>query len=298
MRLRRIILATVLVFPLLTAGCLRDVVRELAKDFANTKNLQGDLAKRFGDEVLVSVEQAGGRIALNVTFVNSPLNDKTRGDRALRAQETANVVQFRYPDVARLNAIWVVFVRERRTLVFIDERQSVDYYGFDNKGMRMSTSTGPTTSTSMLQTSTNYLKDEDETDIAVNGIQLDGTPGAKGVTVLPHFRVKGDLRSDRSEPPKTVMFDFASYSDHEEFQPNTPVAFIADGKPVIALSATFGVSKSSGNVTEFLPVSVPYPKFREMLDAQHLSFGLGAKLYPLTPSQFDAMKQMVVFVKE
>lgn len=301
MRSRRIILAIILVFPLLTAGCLRDVVRELAKDLTNTKNLQGDLTKRFGDEVFVSVEQAGGRLALNVTFVNSPLNAMTPADRASRAQETANVVQLRYPDVARLNAIWVVFVRERRTLVFIDERQSVDYYGFDNKGMRMSSSYVPGTvigTDTRAQTSTNYLKDDNETDISVNGIQLSGTPGGNGLTVLPHFRARGDIRTAKSPPPKVVTFDFASYSSVEEFEPSVPVVLIADGRTLFKTTGNFKVSRTSGGVTELMSLAVPYPAFRSIVASIQLTIKLGSKEFSVKPQQLMAMRDMCDYLTE
>jgi len=300
MRSRRIILAMIVVFSLLTAGCLRDVVREIAKDFTDTKNLQGELAKRFGDEVFVSINQAAGRVVLNVTFLNSALNDKTREDRATRAQETANVVRFRYPGVNKLSAIWIVFVRQKKTFIFIDERQSIDYYGFDKEGMRLTTSYGSSSSNSAveLRTASTYIAQDNETDISVSGIQLDGTPGGKGVTMLPHFRLAGDARSINAPPPKVVVFDFASYSDHEEFQPDTPVAFIADGKQLLRTTGKFTVTRTPGVVNQFLYVSVPFPTFRKMLDAKQLAIKLGDKLYILPPTQFATMKEMLVFVTD
>src|SRR5690242_15507511 len=132
MRSRRIILATIFMLPLLTAGCLKDVVRKIAKDISETKVVQEELSKRFQDEVFVTVNQGGGRIALNVTFTNSPLNDKAREDRLLRAQETMNVVRARYPSMDRLSSIWVIFVRQKKRFIFVDERAAIDYYGFDN----------------------------------------------------------------------------------------------------------------------------------------------------------------------
>jgi hypothetical protein len=302
MRARRIVLAVILGFSLLTAGCLRDVVREFAKHATEVNALNKELTKKFGDEVLVTMNQAGDRVALNVTFINSPLNDKTKEDRAARAQETANVVRMRYLGINSLNAIWVVFVRETKTFVFVDERQSVDYYGFDKQGLRVSSATSYSANTTSsgveLRTASTYIENDKETDISVSGIQLAGKPGGNGLTLLPHFRLAGDARSINAPPPKIVTLDFASYSDHEEFPRNTRVEFIADGKSLLQTKATFTVSKTQGAVNEFLYLNVPYRTFRKMLDANQLSIRLNDDIYPLTPTQFATMKEMLVFVNE
>jgi hypothetical protein len=300
MRSRRIILATVVVFSLLTAGCLRDVVREIAKDLTDTKRLQGDLVKRFGDQVFVTINQGAGHVVLNVAFVNSALNDKAREDRATRAQETAKLVKYSYPGVNKLSAIWIVFVRQKKTFIFIDETQSIDYYGFDKDGTRLTTSYGSSNNNSgvELRTASTYIAQDNETDISVSGIQLDGTPGGKGLTMLPHFRLAGDARSINAPPPKVVVFDFASYSDREEFQPDTPVAFIADGKQLLRTGGKLTVSRTPGVVNQFLYVSVPFATFRKMLDAEQLAIKLGDKLYILPPTQFATMKEMLVFVTD
>jgi hypothetical protein len=288
----------IVVLSLLTAGCLNDVVREIAKDLTDTKHIHDELVKRYGEEVYVSINQGAGRVALNVTFTNSPLNDKTREDRATRAQETVNVVRSSYPGVERLSGIWVIFVRQKKTFIFVDERAAVDYYGFDNKGMRMSTSYGPSGTGAQLQTSTNYLKDEDETDISVSGIQLAGTPGEIGFTMLPHFRAKGDIRTAKSPPPKVVTFDFASYSNAQEFEPKIPVVVIADGRTVFKTTANFTLSTTSGSVNEFLYLPVPYPAFRSMVGSTEVTIKLGAKEFPLNAMQLAAMRDMCDYLTE
>jgi len=300
MRSRQPVLAMIVVLSLLTAGCLKDVVRELAKDITQTKALQSDLSKRFHDDVFVSVNQADGRVALNVTFVNSPLNDKSREERATRAQETANVVRFHYPDIESLSAIWVVFMRERKSLVFIREREAVDYYGFDKTAARTSTSYSRTTNSEgvELRTTTNYIASDNETDISVSGIQLAGTPGGNGLTMLPHFRAKGDVRAAKSPPPKVVTFDFASYSDIEQFEPNMPVVFIGDGRTLLKTTANFNVSRLSGSVNEFLYLPVPYPAFRSMVGSSQVKIKLGAKEFPLNAQQLAVMRDMCDYLTE
>jgi len=300
MRSRQIVLVLILVFPLLTAGCLKDVMREIAKDLTQTKALQADLSKRFHDDVFVTVNQTNGRVVLNVTFVNSPLNDKTREDRATRAQETASIVRFRYPAIESLSAIWVIFMREKKSLVFVSERAAVDYYGFDKTAMRTSTSYSATTNSSGTApgTATNYIASDKETDISVNGIQLAGTPGGRGLTLLPHFRAKGDIRAAKSPPPKVVTFDFASYSSDEEFEPNLPVVFIGDGRTLLKTTANFKVLRTSGSVNEFLYLPVPYPAFRSMVASSQLTIKLGAKEFHLMPQQLMVMRDMCDYLTE
>lgn len=299
MHSRRIILATIVVLSLLTAGCLKDVMRELAKNITQPKAVQGDLSRRFHDNVFVTVNHADGRIALNVTFVNSPLNDKNREDRAARAQETANIIKLRYPGIESLNAIWVIFMREKKTSVFVSEREAVDYYGFDKSATRTSSSYKPTIySGAVAQVNANYITSDNETDISVNGIQLAGTPGGNGLTMLPHFRANGDLRAAKSPPPKIVRLDFASYSNVEEFQPNIPVVFIADGRTLLKTTANFTMSKDSGSVNEFLFLPVPYPAFRSMVGSSQVTIKLGAKEFPVNATQLAAMRDMCDYLTE
>jgi hypothetical protein len=297
---RRIILATILVSSLLTAGCLKDVVRELSKQVSDLTSLHNELIKKFGDQVFVNLNEGGGRVVLNVTFINSALNDKTKEDRLARAQETANIVRARYAAINRLSAIWVVFVREKKTLIFISERQSVDYYGFDNQATRQSLSYSSDVNSYgvAVQTSVSYIADVNESDISVSGIQLDGTPGEKGLTVLPHFRVKGDVRAASAAPPKEVSFDFASYANQEQFGKEVPITFIADDTYVLRTKGTFSVSRYSGTVSEFCYLKVPYVAFRKMIAGKQLMIGIGDRAYLLTPHQYAAVQQMIQSVND
>jgi hypothetical protein len=297
MRSRRIILATVLVSSLLTAACLKDVVRELAKDISEVKSLHEELTKKFGDAVFVNINQGGDQMVLNVTFINSALNSKGPEDRFNRAQETANIVRTRYPRVQSLNAIWVVFVRDKTTLFVLHERQAVDYYGFDKEANRL-TPPQPTGNNFgvELRTATSYLDKTNETDISVSGIQLYGTPGEKGLTVLPHFTVAGDVRAAKSPPPKEVSFDFASYSDREQFGEDVRVEFIADDTYVLRTKGTFNVSRLSGSVSEFCYLKVPYAAFHKMIAAKQLLIGINDRAYLLTPAQFSALRRMDDYV--
>ena len=309
MRSRRIILAIVVTVSLLNAGCVKDIVRELSKNVSDLQVVHDRLRDNFGDDVFVNINEGGGRLALNVVFINSALNDKTKDDRAMRAQQSANVVRLYYPGIQNLNAIWVVFVREKRTLVFISQRESIDYYGFDKDALRVSVyNSGNNGSVPppprinydgpALRTASSYIADDNETDISVSGIQLAGSGGRSGLTMLPHFRLKGDARRINARPPKLVTFNLASYSDHEQFPPHIAIAFIADGKQLLQMKGTFTVFSSPGTYNQILYLNVPYPIFRKMLDATELTIKLGDDMYTLTPTQLATMKEMRVFVNE
>lgn len=256
------------------------------------------LTKKFGDSVYVNMNQGGDSMVLNVTFINSALNTKAPEDRFTRAQETANLIRARYPGINNLNAIWIVFVREKTTLILFHEREAIDYYGFDKEAKRLSLPSGLNSYGVELRTATSYLDKTNESDISVSGIQLAGIPGEKGLTVLPHFTVSGDVRAAQSRPPRAVSFDFASYADAEQFGANVPIAFIADGKIVLQTTGTFSVSRFSGTVSEFCYLAVPYPAFRKVIAAKQLTIKLGDKEYPLTSYQFAAVRQMGNYIAE
>jgi hypothetical protein len=294
MRARRIFLASIVATSLLAAGCLKQVARTIGE----MQTLHAALTKKFGEEVFVNISEATERITLSVTFINSALNDKSANDRAKRAQEAANVVKTSYARAQNLQAIWVFFVRQETKMIVFHYTQTVDYFGFDKNAARLTTPSpaslpGISSYGVEVRTSATYLDKENESDISASGIQLAGIPGEKGLTILPHFRVKGDVRKAKSRPPREVSLDFASYADKSEFEQITAIEFIADGKSVLRTGGTF-----TGTNTQFCYLTVPYSSFRKMIDAKQLTIKLGGKDYPLTPSQLSVIRQMSNYVTE
>ena len=113
MRSRRIFLATIVASSLFGTACLRDV----GKTIGELQALRNALTNRFGDEVYVNLNGASQHLALTLTFINSALNDKSLQERATRAQAAANIVKTSYARAKNLEAIWVVFVRQKTTMV-------------------------------------------------------------------------------------------------------------------------------------------------------------------------------------
>lgn len=290
MRSHRIFLAAVLISSLTAAGCIGN----FAKTLGELQTLRAGLTKKFGEQPAVHINDAGSRLTLSVSFINSALNDKSPEDRAKRAQETANLVKTTYSRAQQLGAIWVFFVREKTSMLVFHYTQTVDYFGFDKNAARL---TAPPTDQGhygvALNTTATYIDSSHETDVSTSGIQLAGIPGENGLTVLPHYRVNGDTKTGPRPPPREVSFDFASYADKSEFQQTTPVAFIADGKQVLLKNGTF-----TGANTQFCYLSVPYPAFRKMIDARQLTIKLGDKDYPLNRGQLAVLQQMGAYVNE
>jgi hypothetical protein len=296
MRSRRIFLASTVAISLLAAGC----IKQYAKSMAELQTLHAALTKKFGEEPSVHINDAGSRLTLSISFVNSALNDKSPEDRAQRAQDTANLVKTIYPRAQQLAAIWVFFVRQKTSMLVFHYTQTVDYFGFDKAAARLTSGNGIGSGDSVisnngveLKTTVTYIDSSHETDVSASGIQLAGNPGGNGLTVLPHYRVNGDVNTGQQRPPREVSFDFASYADKSEFQQTTPVAFIADGKEVLRKEGTF-----TGTNTQFCYLTVPYSAFRKLIDARQLTIKLGDKAYRLNRAQFALLQQMGAYVAD
>jgi hypothetical protein len=287
---RRIILASVLISSLLATACFKQV----AKGLGEVQSLHAELTKKFGDEVYVNVNQSGKALILTVSFINSPLNDKTQEERFKRAEEAALFIKTRYARINNVAAIWVGFVRRKTRLLVFHYTEGLTFYPFDKNGawIRPPEPDAPSSGVK-LEVVANYLPASNESNVFAYGIQLEGEPGKDGVTVLPNFKTKGDANVQKGPPPKTVEFDFASYSGKPRFAETVPITFTADEEVVLKTKGTF-----HGNDAQFCYLPVPYPAFRKMIDAKTLTIKVGAKEYTLTPFQFRALQKMDDYVTE
>ena len=130
MRLPRcILLAPILIFALLTAGC-----GEIVSTLNDLGIVQSALANKFGEEVAVNVNQGPGGIMLTVWFINSKLNDQPPDARQIRAEETAGIVKASYTRMQNVRELWVGFIRKKTRLVVFHHSQVVTMHGFDKNG--------------------------------------------------------------------------------------------------------------------------------------------------------------------
>lgn len=283
----RRLLAAVLISSLLATGC-----KQVAKTLGELQTLQAALAKKFGDEVVVNVSETDKNLIVTVSFINSALNNKSVDERFKRATEAATVVTTNYARINNVGAIWVGFVRRTTRMLVFHYAEGLNFFPFDRTGQPLQPP--PETAPGVrLEAVANYRSDINESDVGAYGIQLEGVPGKDGVTLLPHFNTSGDVNSQRGKPPKTVQFDFASYSSTPRFAENTQFTFIADGEEILKTKGTF-----HGNDAQFCYLQVPYPAFRKMIKAMSLAIKVGAKEYRLTPSQFGAVRKMGDYISE
>lgn len=289
MRLPRcILLAPILIFALLTAGC-----GEIVSTLSDLGIVQSALAKKFGEEVAVNVNHGPGGTMLTVWFINSKLNDQPPDARQIRAEETAGIVKASYTRMQNVRELWVGFVRKKTRLIVFHHSQVVTMHGFDKNGQPLRRNeTEVVQPPSNVQVSAGYDERSNVTDVSVSGIQLEGQPGKYGLTVLPYFKVQGDARGvKRGLPPKVVQLNFASYAEKPKFPQTVLISFIANGKVVHKTEGMF-----TGRDAQFCYLDVPYPAFRRIVGGKDLIIKLGDKDYALTPSQLGAMQQMTEYV--
>ena len=285
----RILLASILISALLTAGC-----GEIVSSLNDLGIVQRELTKKFGEEITINANHGPNGLMLMVFFVNSKLNDQTPAERQTRADQTAQIVKASYARMQTVSELWVGFIRKKTRLVVFHHTQVVGMHGFDKNGQplphddpRIAQPPAPD-----AQVSTGYDERSDLTDISVSGIQLEGQPGKFGLTVLPYFKVKGDARGvKRGLPPKVVQLNFASYAEKPKFPQTVLISFVADGKVVHKTEGMF-----TGTDAQFCYLDVPYPAFRRIVEGKELIIKLGDKEYPLTPSQLGAMQKMTEYV--
>jgi hypothetical protein len=297
---RRIILASLLAASVLASGCLKDAAITLGE----LQRVRSEINKKFGEDVNVHLG-AGQTLTVTITFINSRLNDKTQPERGQRALETAQLVKANYPRIQSVAEIWVVFLRQKSYFFVFHTSNAFEVYGFDKDAQTLQSPHGPDLPSVVTPPETDdapplterltfasYSPSRNETDISIGPVALYGKPGV-GLSVSPHFTLPGDATTKKGAPPKEVSFEFASFSSPPVFGESVPVAFIADGKPVLRTNGRF-----MGNEAQFCYLTVPYATFRKLVAAKTLKIKLGGNEYPFPPERFIALQQMAEHVKE
>jgi hypothetical protein len=290
------LIAALLLGCLLAAGCT-----QLAKSLVEISRLQAEIVKEFGEKD-VNVNLNNSRM-LTVTFVNSRLNNKGPEERARRAAQTATFVNRHYPAIDNLDEIWVGFVRMETHFIFVHNSQSLAFFGFDKNARPLATpEEWPPASNSdnSVRPTAIYTPQLDQTDVRITRLQLEGDLNY-GLAVSPHFMVPGDATGIRksSSLPRSVTFDFASYSEKSMFPGEPKITFLADGKIVFETAAQFSTSKSlEGKFSEFLLLQVPYPAFRGMTAGKTLMLRIGDREYRITDRQLEALREMTKYVRD
>ena len=268
---RRSLIAPILIFALLTAGC-----GEIATTLGDLMVVQNELAAKFGDEVNVNVNQGPNGLMFRVFFINSSLNNQKPSARQKRAEEAAKIVKEKYSRMNMVRELWVGFMRKQTSYVVFHKVEVLSMHAFDHNAQPLTgRSHDHTQPLSEIQVTASYSSTSDETDISVSGIQLEGQPGGLGLTVLPFFKIPGDARAGNGLSPRTVALNFASYAEKPKFKQTESISFVADGKVVLKTEGTF-----TGNDAQFCYLTVPYPAFRSMVSGKELKSKVGDKESP------------------
>lgn len=215
-------LCLVLMSSLLVCGC--STARDIGKTLGDLTTVRAELIKKFGEQdVNVRVNTFQNQTSISVVYVNSLLNQKTIEERAKRSQETAEIVRQHYPSIKNVSEIWVGFMRVTTRLVVFHWSEMIEIRGFDNEARALR---DPRTAPLDPGLPTvRYLPNQNKTEISGKSIRLEGT-AEKGVTVIPHFLVAGDVNKIKPKSPDDVTLDFAAFSEKPKF-PNVTKSFFS-----------------------------------------------------------------------
>ena len=287
-------LCIVLTSCLLAYGC--GTAKDLGKTLGDLAMVRAELIKKFGEEgVNLRVNNFQNRTSISVTFVNSPLNQKTTEERAKRAQDTAEIVRQHYPSIKKVSEIWVGFMRTTTRLVVFHWNEMLEIRGFDNEARALRDPGIPAVDPS--QPDVRYLASQNKTDISSSGIQLEGT-SEKGVLLVLHFSVAGNVNRITPKPPDEVALDFAAFSEKPKFPNVTKLVFLSDNKIVYQTQGQFSTSKIANDMySEFLYLKMPTAVFLKISSGSVVKIKLNEHEYTLTESQLLQIKRMSDYIR-
>lgn len=283
---------TLLAWVASLSGCGNGLIKSLA----DLGRLREELVKEFHDpNVEVVIRNS---TVLTVAFVNSKLNDQGSGTKRMeRAQETAVFIKHHYAGIDRIERVWVSFVAVETRYLFVNYTRGIDAFSFDNKGTLL----GPPApydpqaqSEGDDQARAVYNTSRDETDVQIARLQLSGDLD-EGLALAPHFALRGQLKDGHSTiPPRSVIFDFASFAPQKIFKGDPPLAIIADGKTIYDGKArNSSVETEGGN--EFLSVEIPFDRFSEMTRAGKVMLKLADTEHVLNAAQLEQLRKMTSY---
>jgi hypothetical protein len=287
-------ICAVLTSCLLAYGC--STAKNLGKTLGDLEMVRAELITKFGEqEVSVRLNSIQNRTTISVVYVNSPLIQKTTEERAKRAQETAESVRQHYPSIKNVSEIWIGFMRVTTRLVIFHWSEMLEAHGFDSEARALrDPGTAPSDPSQPL---VRYSASQNKTDISSNGIQLEGT-AEKGVILVPHFSVAGDVNKITTKPPDEAGLDFAAFSEKPKFPNLTKLVFVTDNKIVYRTEGQFSTSKITDDMySEFLYLKVPTAVFLKISSGSTLKIKLNQHEYKLTESQFLQIQRMSDYLR-
>lgn len=286
-------LRLVLASCLLACGC--STAKDLGKTLGDLTKVQAELVKKFGEtDVNLRVNSFQNRTSIAVTYINSPLNQRTTEDRAKRAQETAEIVKQHYPAIKNVSEIWVGFMRVTTRLVVFHQSEMLDAHGFDNEARALRKPGGAPVNPG--QPMVRYLESQNQSEISIGTIQLEGTP-ENGVTLVPHFLVEGNVNKIKPKPPAEVSLDFAVFSGKPKFPTAVKIVLFSDDQVVHQTEDQFSTSKIGNDLySEFLYLKVPTKVFLKLTAGSTVKIRLNDHEYRLTEIQIRQLRGLSDFI--
>jgi len=141
-----------------------------------------------------------------------------------------------------------------------------------------------------------YTSVVNQLDVSIIGhIQLYGDL-KDGMILLPKFI----LRGKKVIAPKTVEFQFISYSNKKLFTTDRKLKISIDDKIIFEIIPTLPISKihDDQTVTEVMVAQIPYSKFTELVTAKPAKAEIGSKGFALSAQQLGVLKDMKRCVDE
>jgi len=278
-------------------------MKEVGKTLGSLGELRSEIIKRFGEEVNVNLNSIPGHRTLSITFVNSQLNDKSSDERNERAQQTVDIVKSHYPDIKSVDQIFVMFSKVATALGIFHSSSVIDQIAFDKEGKPIqgvitSAPFAPDTDEEAeLKPRVTYSPTQNQTEIYLDGIQLEGVAG-NGLTMVPRLTVTGNTNKETPSAPAFIRFDFASFAEKPMFPGLTDISLVGD-QISYRTKGQFSTSRSNdGLASEFLYLNVPYSMFQQMIAGKVLTVKLSERKYQLTREQFHALQRMTQYVKK
>lgn len=287
-------LCLVLTSCLLAYGC--STAKDLGKTLGELTMIRAELVKKYGEQdINVRVNTFQNQTNISVVYVNSPLNEKSTAERAKRAHETAEIVKQRYPSIKNVGEIWVGFMRVTTRLVVFHWSEMLEARGFDNEARALRDP--GVTPLDPSQPVVRYVASQNKTDISSSGIQLEGT-AEKGVILVPHFTVAGDVNKITPKPPDEVHLDFAAFSEKPKFPNITKLVFLSDNRIVYQTEGQFSTSKIADDMyNEFLYLTVPTAVFLKISSGSIVKIRLNEHEYSLTQTQVLQIQRMADYLR-
>ncbi|MGB9181749.1 MAG: hypothetical protein WCB68_21140 [Pyrinomonadaceae bacterium] len=225
---------------------------------------------------------------LGISFINTPYNTLGHDEKEREAYGIALFAKNHYAQINKINRIWVAYVAQKNYIIF-QYTEGLSTFVFDK---------------SRLSTPIPYLKDanvregaiaaydsrRNQTDVYFDkNLQLYGTL-QKGLMLVPHFFIPGN----KVVAPKTVILDFASYSDKETFSDNHQLQIFVDDQKLFSGDAqlTSTGREKDGTVNEFLSQQIPYGMFVKLVNGQKVKIVLGPKEIELNEQHLSALRSL------